>query len=69
MEEYESIFLSLDEENIGQIDIEKLKKSVEEAKVPSINDVTREGQGEGNKNGDYRHSRFSYKRTGTFINF
>ena len=56
MEEYESIFLSLDEENIGQIDIEKLKKSVEEAKVPSINDVTRKGQGGGNKNGDFRYS-------------
>ena len=52
MEEYESIFLSLDKENSGQIDIELLKKSVEEAKVPSINDVTQEGQGGGNKNGD-----------------
>ena len=52
MEEYESIFLSLDKENSGQIDIEELKKSVEEAKVPSINDVTQEEQGGGNKNGD-----------------
>ena len=42
MEEYESIFLSLDIENSGEIDIEGLKKSVEKAKVPSINDATRE---------------------------